>query len=328
MEIVLVKLVLFFFSGGFLKQLTHAHKNSTQTTNEDDDRRQRSRENKMTTFTTIQTTKARDRQCASKFLPRSWMNDIIIDTNEGQIKNSLRTTREEDDDDDEDVNDTDSDEGNIIANDERAGKRGTTATTATSKLKQKLRESRKKETRKVEFMQKIIEEQKLLLMDEQARSNQFEQQVKLLQKSVKLLEKECDSLSVKMSEMFEKNAEKAHLNERIRQAERAAMVSARETKRVVEENRESHHVIREQNKRINKLEKRLEEQVKKLEVSKKANELMRAGRKNNNIDAKPKTSEESSRPPPTKQLAPEEIDWEAAYEEIDELREAKRMNAR
>jgi small-conductance mechanosensitive channel len=138
---------------------------------------------------------------------------------------------------------------------------------------------------------------------------------------VKLLEKECDSLSVKMSEMFEKNAEKAHLNERIRQAERAAMVSARETKRVVEENRESHHVIREQNKRISKLEKRLEEQVKKLEVSKKANELMRAGRKNNNIDAKPKTS-------PTKQLAPEEIDWEAAYKEIDELREAKRTNAR
>ena len=42
---------------------------------------------------------------------------------EGKIKNSVRTTREEDDDDDDDVNDTDSDEGNIIANDERAGKR-------------------------------------------------------------------------------------------------------------------------------------------------------------------------------------------------------------
>ena len=278
--------------------------------------------------TTTTTTKARDRQFASKFLPRSWMNDIIIDTKkdsldeEGKIKNSVRATREEDDDDDG-MNDTDSDEGNIIIKNERAGG-GTTATTATSKLKQKLRESRKKETRKVEFMQKIIEEQKLLLVDEQARSNQFEQQVKLLQKSVKLLEKECDSLSVKMSEMFEKNAGKAHLNERIRQAERAAMVSARETKRVVEENRESHHVIREQNKRISKLEKRLEEQVKKLEVSKKANELMRAGRKNNNIDAKPKTS---SHLPPTKQLAPEEIDWEAAYKEIDELREAKRTNA-
>ena len=64
--------------------------------------------------------------------------------------------------------------------------------------------------------------------------------------------------------------------------------------------------------------------MKKLEVSKKANELMRAGRKNNNIDAKPKTS---SHLPPTKQLAPEEIDWEAAYKEIDELREAKRTNA-
>ena len=152
------------------------------------------------------------------------MNDIIKKDSldeEGKIKNSVRTTREEDDDDDDDVNDTDSDEGNIIIKNERVGG-GTTATTATSKLKQKLRESRKKETRKVEFMQKIIEEQKLLLMDEQARSNQFEQQVKLLQKSVKLLEKECDSLSVKMSEMFEKNAEKAHLNERIRQAERAA----------------------------------------------------------------------------------------------------------
>jgi len=32
--------------------------------------------------------------------------------------------------------------------------------------------------------------------------------------------------------------------------------------------------------------------------------------------------------PPTKQLAPEEIDWEAAYREIDELRKAKRNNAR
>jgi len=195
-----------------------------------------------------------------------------------------------------------------------------------SKLKQKSRE-RKKENRRVEFMQKIIEEQKLLLMDEQARSNQFEQQVKLLQKSVKLLEKECESLSAKMSDMFEKNAEKAHLNERIRQAEVAAMNSARETKRVVEENRESHHVIREQNKRISKLEKRLEEQVRKLEVSKKANELLRAG-KNENIVAKTKPSKNLPQPPPpTKQLAPEEIDWEAAYREIDELREAKRKNA-
>jgi hypothetical protein len=258
-------------------------------------------------------------------------------TNEkGKIKmrDSVETklTASEDDEDAESEQDED-----LIAGERDKGRRGreTPEITASrgmevssslSKLKQKSRE-KKKENRRVEFMQKIIEEQKLLLMDEQARSNQFEQQVKLLQKSVKLLEKECESLSAKMSDMFEKNAEKAHLNERIRQAEVAAMNSARETKRVVEENRESHHVIREQNKRISKLEKRLEEQVRKLEVSKKANELLRAG-KNDNIDAKAKSSKNPPHPPPpTKQLAPEEIDWEAAYREIDELREAKRKSA-
>lgn len=281
---------------------------------------------------TTKTACARDRQFASQFVPRAWMN-----TNEkGKIKkrDSVETklTASEDDEDAESEQDED-----LIAGERDKGRRGreTPEITASrgmevssslSKLKQKSRE-KKKENRRVEFMQKIIEEQKLLLMDEQARSNQFEQQVKLLQKSVKLLEKECESLSAKMSDMFEKNAEKAHLNERIRQAEVAAMNSARETKRVVEENRESHHVIREQNKRISKLEKRLEEQVRKLEVSKKANELLRAG-KNDNIDAKTKPSKNPPHPPPpTKQLAPEEIDWEAAYREIDELREAKRKNA-
>lgn len=275
---------------------------------------------------------ARDRQFASQFVPRAW-----VYTNEkGKIKmrDSVETklTASEDDEDAESEQDED-----LIAGERDKGRRGreTPEITASrgmevssslSKLKQKSRE-KKKENRRVEFMQKIIEEQKLLLMDEQARSNQFEQQVKLLQKSVKLLEKECESLSAKMSDMFEKNAEKAHLNERIRQAEVAAMNSARETKRVVEENRESHHVIREQNKRISKLEKRLEEQVRKLEVSKKANELLRAG-KNDNIDAKAKSSKNPPHPPPpTKQLAPEEIDWEAAYREIDELREAKRKSA-
>ena len=281
---------------------------------------------------TTKTACARDRQFASQFVPRAW-----VYTNEkGKIKmrDSVETklTASEDDEDAESEQDED-----LIAGERDKGRRGreTPEITASrgmevssslSKLKQKSRE-KKKENRRVEFMQKIIEEQKLLLMDEQARSNQFEQQVKLLQKSVKLLEKECESLSAKMSDMFEKNAEKAHLNERIRQAEVAAMNSARETKRVVEENRESHHVIREQNKRISKLEKRLEEQVRKLEVSKKANELLRAG-KNDNIDAKAKSSKNPPHPPPpTKQLAPEEIDWEAAYREIDELREAKRKNA-
>lgn len=281
---------------------------------------------------TTKTACARDRQFASQFVPRAWMY-----TNEkGKIKmrDSVETklTASEDDEDAESEQDED-----LIAGERDKGRRGreTPEITASrgmevssslSKLKQKSRE-KKKENRRVEFMQKIIEEQKLLLMDEQARSNQFEQQVKLLQKSVKLLEKECESLSAKMSDMFEKNAEKAHLNERIRQAEVAAMNSARETKRVVEENRESHHVIREQNKRISKLEKRLEEQVRKLEVSKKANELLRAG-KNDNIDAKAKSSKNPPHPPPpTKQLAPEEIDWEAAYREIDELREAKRKSA-
>ena len=281
---------------------------------------------------TTKTACARDRQFASQFVPRAWMY-----TNEkGKIKmrDSVETklTASEDDEDAESEQD-----GDLIAGERDKGRRGreTPEITASrgmevssslSKLKQKSRE-KKKENRRVEFMQKIIEEQKLLLMDEQARSNQFEQQVKLLQKSVKLLEKECESLSAKMSDMFEKNAEKAHLNERIRQAEVAAMNSARETKRVVEENRESHHVIREQNKRISKLEKRLEEQVRKLEVSKKANELLRAG-KNDNIDAKAKSSKNPPHPPPpTKQLAPEEIDWEAAYREIDELREAKRKSA-
>jgi len=277
---------------------------------------------------------ARDRQFASQFVPRAWMN---TNDEKGKIKtrDSVETklTASEDDEDAE----SEQDEGTIAGErDKGRGGRETPEITASrgmevsssslSKLKQKSRE-KKKENRRVEFMQKIIEEQKLLLMDEQARSNQFEQQVKLLQKSVKLLEKECESLSAKMSDMFEKNAEKAHLNERIRQAEVAAMNSARETKRVVEENRESHHVIREQNKRISKLEKRLEEQVRKLEVSKKANELLRAG-KNENIDAKTKPSKNLPQPPPpTKQLAPEEIDWEAAYREIDELREAKRKNA-
>jgi len=250
------------------------------------------------------------------------------------MRDSVETklTASEDDEDAESEQDED-----LIAGERDKGRRGreTPEITASrgmevssslSKLKQKSRE-KKKENRRVEFMQKIIEEQKLLLMDEQARSNQFEQQVKLLQKSVKLLEKECESLSAKMSDMFEKNAEKAHLNERIRQAEVAAMNSARETKRVVEENRESHHVIREQNKRIRNLEKQVQEQVRKLEVSKKANELLRAG-KNENIDAKTKPSKNLPQPPPpTKQLAPEEIDWEAAYREIDELREAKRKNA-
>ena len=280
---------------------------------------------------TTKTACARDRQFASQFVPRAW-----VYTNEkGKIKmrDSVETklTASEDDEDAESEQDED-----LIAGERDKGRRGreTPEITASrgmevssslSKLKQKSRE-KKKENRRVEFMQKIIEEQKLLLMDEQARSNQFEQQVKLLQKSVKLLEKECESLSAKMSDMFEKNAEKAHLNERIRQAEVAAMNSARETKRVVEENRESHHVIREQNKRISKLEKRLEEQVRKLEVSKKANELLRAG-KNDNIDAKTKPSKNPPPPPPTKQLAPEEIDWEAAYREIDELREAKRKSA-
>jgi hypothetical protein len=281
---------------------------------------------------TTKTACARDRQFASQFVPRAW-----VYTNEkGKIKmrDSVETklTASEDDEDAESEQDED-----LIAGERDKGRRGreTPEITASrgmevssslSKLKQKSRE-KKKENRRVEFMQKIIEEQKLLLMDEQARSNQFEQQVKLLQKSVKLLEKECESLSAKMSDMFEKNAEKAHLNERIRQAEVAAMNSARETKRVVEENRESHHVIREQNKRISKLEKRLEEQVRKLEVSKKANELLRAG-KNDNIDAKAKSSKNPPHPPPpTKQLAPEEIDWEAAYREIDELREAKRKSA-
>ena len=281
---------------------------------------------------TTKTACARDRQFASQFVPRAW-----VYTNEkGKIKmrDSVETklTASEDDEDAESEQDED-----LIAGERDKGRRGreTPEITASrgmevssslSKLKQKSRE-KKKENRRVEFMQKIIEEQKLLLMDEQARSNQFEQQVKLLQKSVKLLEKECESLSAKMSDMFEKNAEKAHLNERIRQAEVAAMNSARETKRVVEENRESHHVNREQNKRISKLEKRLEEQVRKLEVSKKANELLRAG-KNDNIDAKAKSSKNPPHPPPpTKQLAPEEIDWEAAYREIDELREAKRKSA-
>jgi len=281
---------------------------------------------------TTKTACARDRQFASQFVPRAW-----VYTNEkGKIKmrDSVETklTASEDDEDAESEQDED-----LIAGERDKGRRGreTPEITASrgmevssslSKLKQKSRE-KKKENRRVEFMQKIIEEQKLLLMDEQARSNQFEQQVKLLQKSVKLLEKECESLSAKMSDMFEKNAEKAHLNERIRQAEVAAMNSARETKRVVEENRESHHVIREQNKRISKLEQRLEEQVRKLEVSKKANELLRAG-KNDNIDAKAKSSKNPPHPPPpTKQLAPEEIDWEAAYREIDELREAKRKSA-
>ena len=281
---------------------------------------------------TTKTACARDRQFASQFVPRAW-----VYTNEkGKIKmrDSVETklTASEDDEDAESEQDED-----LIAGERDKGRRGreTPEITASrgmevssslSKLKQKSRE-KKKENRRVEFMQKIIEEQKLLLMDEQARSNQFEQQVKLLQKSMKLLEKECESLSAKMSDMFEKNAEKAHLNERIRQAEVAAMNSARETKRVVEENRESHHVIREQNKRISKLEKRLEEQVRKLEVSKKANELLRAG-KNDNIDAKAKSSKNPPHPPPpTKQLAPEEIDWEAAYREIDELREAKRKSA-
>jgi len=281
---------------------------------------------------TTKTACARDRQFASQFVPRAW-----VYTNEkGKIKmrDSVETklTASEDDEDAESEQDED-----LIAGERDKGRRGreTPEITASrgmevssslSKLKQKSRE-KKKENRRVEFMQKIIEEQKLLLMDEQARSNQFEQQVKLLQKSVKLLEKECESLSAKMSDMFEKNAEKAHLNERIRQAEVAAMNSARETKRVVEENRESHHVIREQNKRISKLEKRLEEQVRKLEVSKKANELLRAG-KNDNIDAKAKSSKNPPHPPPpTKQLASEEIDWEAAYREIDELREAKRKSA-
>ena len=284
-------------------------------------------------MTAPKTACARDRQFASQFVPRAWMN-----TNEkGKIKtrDSVETklTTSEDDEDAE----SEQDEG-TIAGERYKGRVGRetpeitasrvmeVSSSSLSKLKQKSRE-RKKENRRVEFMQKIIEEQKLLLMDEQARSNQFEQQVKLLQKSVKLLEKECESLSAKMSDMFEKNAEKAHLNERIRQAEVAAMNSARETKRVVEENRESHHVIREQNKRISKLEKRLEEQVRKLEVSKKANELLRAG-KNENIVAKTKPSKNLPQPPPpTKQLAPEEIDWEAAYREIDELREAKRKNA-
>jgi len=281
---------------------------------------------------TTKTACARDRQFASQFVPRAW-----VYTNEkGKIKmrDSVETklTASEDDEDAESEQDED-----LIAGERDKGRRGreTPEITASrgmevssslSKLKQKSRE-KKKENRRVEFMQKIIEEQKLLLMDEQARSNQFEQQVKLLQKSVKLLEKECESLSAKMSDMFEKNAEKAHLNERIRQAEVAAMNSARETKRVVEENRESHHVIREQNKRIRNLEKQVQEQVRKLEVSKKANELLRAG-KNENIDAKTKPSKNLPQPPPpTKQLAPEEIDWEAAYREIDELREAKRKNA-
>ena len=38
-------------------------------------------------------------------------------------------------------------------------------------------------------MNTIIEEQKLLLVDERERSNQFEEQMKLLQKSVKFLER-------------------------------------------------------------------------------------------------------------------------------------------
>ena len=288
---------------------------------------------KMTTPTTRAT--VTDRRFASQFVPSSWMNERKSNDcdraemktgKENKIKNDSVMYKEEVEDDERDTTDEDD-----VTNERGREKTRGATTRVLSNLKQRSRE-KKKENKKIEFMNTIIEEQKLLLVDERERSNQFEEQMKLLQKSVKFLEKECESLSAKMSEMFQKNAEKAHLNERILQAERAAMLSARETKRVVEENRESHHVIREQNKRINTLEKRLEEQMRKLDVSKKANELMRVAKDNKDgvrfIEPSAVKLAHPIPTPPTKQLAPEEIDWEAAYREIDELRKAKRNNAR
>ena len=106
--------------------------------------------------------------------------------------------KEEVEDDERDTTDEDD-----VTNERGREKTRGATTRVLSNLKQRSRE-KKKENKKIEFMNTIIEEQKLLLVDERERSNQFEEQMKLLQKSVKFLEKECESLSAKMSEMFQK----------------------------------------------------------------------------------------------------------------------------
>ena len=247
---------------------------------------------------------ARNREFASHFVPEAWIKTF----------------------------------GDIDADVEAQHVKATNDSVNTKQLKRTLRNSRgtaKKEDVvcdananaivKMKLMMNIIKEQKSLLNEERLRSERYLEQLQMMQSTQQTLEKQCESLTTRMAEMFDANAEKAHFTARIREAESAAMQSADETKRCVSEIKELEEVIRKQNKRILRLEKKRDEALRDAQVARRAAELCRI--QNQQQKQQQEQQQQQSKKASTKRSdSMTEIDWDATYKEIDELRVAKSTN--